>query len=112
MNKSVESYAAFAGDDLICIFGVREVRGTHAVWMLASEAVHKHPLTFWRCAKVVVDRLRDNYPLMWNMVHGKNNAIGWLRRLGFTIGAPEVFGPRGDLFCCAALETKRLVTHV
>jgi hypothetical protein len=46
---------------------------------------------------------------MWNMVHGKNSAIGWLKRLGFTISPPEQFGPRGDLFCCAALETKRLV---
>lgn len=114
INRSVESYAVFAGEDLIFIFGVREVRGSHAVWMLSSESISRHRKAFWRCARAIVHNFRGKYPLMWNMVHGKNSAIGWLKKLGFTVGPPEPFGPRGDLFCCAALETKRLieVSHV
>lgn len=115
INLSLEAYAAYCGDDLLAVFGVRSVRDTHAVWALTSVHVERHPMTFWRCSKAVVHYLRGKYPLMWNMIHGKYpEALRWVERLGFKLSPPEPFGPRGDLFCCAALATKKLivVSHV
>jgi hypothetical protein len=115
INRSLESYAVYAGGDLLCVFGVRALDfSTHGVWVLTTIHVDRHSLTFWKCSKAVVSYLRDRYPLMWNMIHGKySEALRWARRLGFVLGAPEPFGPRGDLFCPAALETRRVeLTHV
>jgi len=114
INRSLESWAAYVGEDLLCVFGIRVVKGSWAMWVLTSVYVNKHPLTFWRASKSAVAQLREHYPLMWNMVHGKyTEALRWLEHLGFRLSPPEKFGPRGDLFCCAVLETRRIeVAHV
>ena len=87
--------------------GVPEIT---VVWAMTSVHVNKHPLTFYRCSKVVVSYLRDRYPLMLNMVHGQyTEALRWLERLGFELGPPERYGERGDLFCRAMLVTQKVV---
>lgn len=112
INNSVECYAAYVGDDLLCVFGVGPMHGAPQItvaWAMTSVYVTKYPLTFYRCSKVVVEYLRGRYPIMVNMIHGQyTEALRWLPRLGFQIGPPEQFGMRGDLFCRALLVTNRI----
>lgn len=116
LNASTEAWAAYVGDDLLCVFGTGPMHGAPEItvaWMMSSVHVDKHPLTFWRCSKVVVSYLRDKHVLMVNMVHGKyTEAHRWLSRLGFQIGEPEPFGTRGDLFCRALMLTQKVVLDV
>lgn len=112
INNSKESYAAYARGHLLAVFGVGPLHAAPeitVVWAMTSINVDSHPLTFWRCSKVVVSYFRDRYPLMVNMVHGQySEAFNWLGRLGFQISPPERFGARGDLFCKAILHTPRI----
>lgn len=114
INRSVEAYAAYVGDDLVCVFGVNILNEmAQAPWMLSSVHVEKHAMTFWRCSKIVVSYFREKYPLMMNMIHGNyTEALRWVERLGFTLSPPEEFGVRGDLFCRATMATQKVVLHV
>lgn len=114
INSSIESWAVCKNGDLLCVFGVRLSGRMCIPWAMTSIHVEKYPKTFWRCSKIVVSYLRDKYPAMLNMVHGKYpEALRWLHRLGFTIAPPEVFGKRGDLFCQVTLITKKVeLAHV
>lgn len=112
INNSSEAYAAYAGDDLLAVFGVGPMHSAPqitVVWAMTSVHVSKHPLTFWRCSKVAINYLRNKHQLLVNMVHGKyTEAFNWLKRLGFQISSPEPFGKRGDLFCKAILLTQKI----
>lgn len=114
VNSSVEAWAVSKDGVVLCVFGVRVAERMCIPWAMTSVHVEKHPKTFWRCSKIVVDYLRGKYPAMLNMVHGKYpEALRWLQRLGFTIAPPEVFGKRGDLFCQVTLITKKVeLAHV
>jgi hypothetical protein len=115
INRSVETYAAYVGRDLLCVFGVMLMEGSQAVWMLSGTNVNKYQSTFYRCSKIVINYLRGKYPLMMNMVHSRYPAaIRWLERLGFVISQPEKFGARGDWFCRFMMHTPKLieVAHV
>lgn len=110
MNRSKECYAAFVGDDLLCVFGVTVYSQFQAVWMLTSKHVERHPKVFWRSSKIVIEYLRRKYPLMMNMIHGQyTSALRWAERLGFTLSPPEKFGVSGDLFCRATMVTQRVI---
>lgn len=109
VNRSVEAWAMYADKDLLCIVGVLLGPNCQVPWVLTSVHVDNHPLTFWRASKEVVDKLRDKYPLMINMIHAKYGAaLRWAERLGFTIMAPEKFGVAGDLFCKVVLDTRKI----
>lgn len=109
INRAEEAYAAYVGDDLMCVFGVGVLPQFQAVWMMGSTNIDKHPRVFWRCSKIVLEYLRGKYPVMVNMVHGQNaTALRWLKKLGFSINLPEKWGKRGDLFCQVMLVTQRI----
>lgn len=109
INRAEESYAAYRGSDLLCVFGVGVHDQVQVMWLIGSTHIDKCPLTFWRCSKLVIAYLREKYPLMMNMVYGKNvQTISWLRRLGFTISPPEKWGTKGALFCRATLVTQKI----
>lgn len=117
INRSEESYAVYAGNDLLCVFGVTLLppQGKAQLpWALGSDLIDKHRRVFWKCSKVVIEHFRDKYPLMFNMIHGQNTpALRWLERLGFTLSPPERWGKNGDLFCRAMLVTQKIeVIHV
>lgn len=48
INRSVEAWAAYVGDDLLCVFGVVLKDGHQLPWLFGSEAIERHALTFWR----------------------------------------------------------------
>lgn len=114
INCSIESYAAYVGDELLGVFGVQPHKEIQVVWFMSGEAVDKYPMTFYRASKLVVRYLRGRYPLMMNMIHcAYPEAVRWVERLGFTISPPEPFGARKDLFVRATMSTQPLVlAHV
>lgn len=110
INRSCESWAAYLGSDLLCVFGVRAHQGFHIIWAMTSTYVDRHQKVFYRASRVAVEHLRGKYPVMFNMIHCKYpEALRWVERLGFKLAPPDRHGPLGDLFCCAVLETRSLV---
>lgn len=114
VNRSCEAWAAYAGDALLCVFGVVKMPLTgggeaQCAWAMTSVHVNAHPVAFWKASKIVIDDLRDKYPRMLNMVHAKYAAaLRWLKRLGFKVYAPEKWGRGGGLFCRVELFTERI----
>lgn len=114
MNRSIQAWAAYAGEDLLCVFGVtpHTEPGIFIPWALTAEPVNRHKLAFYKASKLFIEWLRGKCRFMFQMVHGKYTAsIAWLSKLGFEIYPPEKFGKRGDLFCPVILVTQELI-HV
>lgn len=63
------------------------------VWMLGSDLLKKHSVSFLRQSHAWVERLHKKYPVLWNFVDARNELhIGWLKWIGVQfVGA----GPRG-----------------
>ena len=62
----------------------------HKVWLLGTDAIDRHPMTFLRHSKPVLEQLFIGHPYLWNFVHKKNIVhIKWLEWLGFDF-LPEV----------------------
>lgn len=113
INCSVEAWAAYAGGDLVAVFGVRlqrDPRGDWWIpWMMVSEKASSHPLTVWRASRPLFNHLRSKYPRMVQMVHARYvSAIRWVEKLGFKIGQPEPFGVEQALFCQISVQTPQL----
>lgn len=112
INRSIKAWAAYAGDDLLCVFGVASHHepGVFLPWALTAEPVHRHRLAFYKASKIFISWLRGKCRCLFQMVHGKYTAsLGWLAKLGFEIYPPEKFGARGDLFCPVILITHSVV---
>lgn len=114
INRSAEAWAAYAGEDLLAVFGVvRFPSGWDSPWALSSNFVAKYPLTYWRGSRVVVGDLRERYPKMVQMVHARYvGALRWCERLGFKVGEPTRFGVANTLFCRVSMETPKLIREV
>lgn len=111
INRSVEAWAAYVGEDLVAVFGVTlgTQPGWVIPWMMTSEKAALHPLTVWRASRPLFDHLRSKYPNMVQMVHARYvSAVRWVERLGFKIDHPEPFGVEGALFCRVVVETPSL----
>jgi hypothetical protein len=90
------------------MWGVAMVEGhPPQVWLLGSDALTSHPLTLCRLARVEIRRLLEQYGALGNYVDERyETALRWARYLGFTVDAPEPFGPDGLPFC--RIEMRRL----
>jgi hypothetical protein len=74
------------------------------VWMLGTPELVENPLWFWRMCKAEVARLSSEWVVLLNWIDARYDAsLRWARRLGFRLDDPRPYGPRGDLFCCAAI---------
>lgn len=111
---AAESWAAYASDDLLSVFGVVDFpTGWQAPWAMSSIHVEKYSLTFWRASKVIIADLRERYPKMVQMVHARYlPAIRWAERLGFQVEPPTRFGKADTLFCRISMETPKLILGV
>lgn len=65
-----------------------------APWLLGTWRMHSNPVSVFHDMKLFVEFLREHYQRLFNYVDARNvESIGWLSRLGFTIGEPEPRGP-------------------
>jgi hypothetical protein len=102
LARAAESYAAYCGDDLLCIFGVTKnslLCEWVCFWMVGTDNINKHPVAFARCSREVTARVIDKYKWTKNYVDARNTtSIRWLKWLGFTIHPAVPFGYEGRLF--------------
>lgn len=96
--SSTHAWAARIGGELICILGVAPVSmlgGVGSPWLLGTDLVARWPAAFMRQARDGVQEMLRLYPHLINFVHVDNAlAIAWLRRAGFRLHAPILYGPR------------------
>ncbi len=85
------AYAAFVADELLFIWGVREMGGGVAMgWFITSTAVARHRKAFWRATKEIVRILHDRYRLLTNVIHPENlQTLRWAKGMGFMVHPPE-----------------------
>lgn len=96
-------YAGFAGDKLLCLFGLGRrltMLSTEApVWMLATEHLKDHAAPFARHSIGVVQNFIERNSRIFNFVDERNVlAVKWLKWLGFVIMEPVQFGVKGERF--------------
>lgn len=93
---SRDTIAGLADGRVVCIFGVREaspLSRTAYPWMLCTDELPKHALSFLRGSRVYVGMLRERYERLENYVDVRNHdAIKWLGWLGFSLDDPAPFG--------------------
>lgn len=90
---------------LMAVFGVAPIAftgqwgGFGSPWMLGTPLLDRHPRILQRLAPEYVQIMLKAFPHLMNFVHAKNTrSVRWLKRLGFHLHAPELYGTRGELF--------------
>ena len=82
--------------ELVAMFGFMPVGGmsdTAHPWLVGSDAFVDVARMQMSLARRYCRATLDEYPVLFNYVDARNRAsIIWLKRLGFTIQAPEPFG--------------------
>lgn len=93
MKLSRESFAVFAGAELLFIWGVREIEPDVARgWFITSKVVEAHRRAFWQASKEIVGALRIHYCVVYNFIDPQNVlTLRWAEAMGFTIH-PEANG--------------------
>ena len=70
------------------------------IWALGTDACTGHPREMLQIGRSEVQRMLEIYPLLENHCDARyKRALRWLRGLGFTVEAPEPYGPNGFPFC-------------
>ena len=67
---------------IAAIFGVNG----GVIWLVGTDEIAEHPITFYRLSKKIFERLSDGYERLFNFVDERNTlSLRWLKWLGFTI---------------------------
>jgi hypothetical protein len=84
---------------VVCMFGVAPVNllgDTGVPWLLGSDDIERHAVTFLRGSKRYIAEMSRDYRLLTNYVDARNTlSIRWLKWLRFDILAAEPYGPFG-----------------
>ena len=85
--------------EVIALFGfvpVSALSGTAHPWLVGTPGLARVPGMLNRLSRSYCSAVLGEYPLLFNYVDARNIAsIAWLKRLGFSVGAPEPFGVEG-----------------
>lgn len=99
---SLLCWSAFAGDQLVCIFGaspVSIVSGIGSPWMLGTPALDRHSRVLVRVTPGYIAQMLKAFPHLVNFVHADNKtSMRWLKRLGFSFHEAQPFGALGESF--------------
>jgi hypothetical protein len=99
VRDSILSWTVEADGEVVCMLGLTAVSllGDHGVpWMLGTPLVDVHRRGLVRIAPSYIARMLAIYPTLLNAVDARNTkAIGWLRRVGFTLLPPQPLGVAG-----------------
>ena len=73
-------------DDIPCaVFGVSQ----GIIWLVGTDEIAKHPITFFRVSRNIFSQLSHGYPVLYNFVHKTNTlSLRWLQWLGFHVDQP------------------------
>ena len=93
------SLTALVDGQVACIFGVAPHPAGGVPWMLGTDLVPRHRRALARLAPAYIHLMLQDYPLLLNRVHAKNQAaVAWLQRLGFILHPAQPHGPQGEPF--------------
>lgn len=100
VRGAAEAWSVFIDGELTCIWGVTDDphggflggrRGS--VWLLCSDAVERHPKTFWMLCLTQLPRLLERWDTLWNAIDVRHvKAVRWALRLGFRLEEPQPYG--------------------
>ena len=97
LAMSSRAWTVFFDGEVAAMWGVAPLAllsDTGAPWLLSSPAVDRHPVTFLRGSRALVDDIQDGYAVLRNYVDARYaRSIRWLRWLGFTVEPPVPIGP-------------------
>lgn len=100
--RSLLCWTGLADGELGAIMGVTPISvigGSGSPWMLGTPVLDAHSRVLVARTPQYIGRMLAAFPHLVNHVHAKNRtSVRWLRRLGFTIHAPEPYGAKGELF--------------
>ena len=75
-------------DKVVALFGVipdSEEENMGCVWLLGSDDLVKHSVSFLRQSRKWVEKLHQRYDCLWNYIDARNEIhIRWLKWCGFT----------------------------
>ncbi len=96
IDCSSESWAGYADDDLVCIWGVTVgdiSRGVGVPWLIATDGLEEITVPFLRRGWYYLNRMKVTYPILQNVVYEKNvTAKRWLQWMGFDMGEIVEYG--------------------
>lgn len=105
---SAQAYAAYFDGELAAIFGVGPgafLGGAGIPWLLGTPVLARHPRTFLEASRAFVAAWLDEYGALEQMVDARNLAsLRWLRRLGFKVEPPRLWGYERRPFCRVHIE--------
>lgn len=82
---SERGFAAFIDGKICAVFGVNN----GVIWLVGTDEITKHPVTFYRVSKKIFPQLSHGYPVLHNYVHVTNTlSLRWLRWMGFCVDEP------------------------
>lgn len=108
--RSAWAVTARVDGRLAAIFGV-SVAGTLLApygvpWMLGTDEVTRSRRALIQHAPRYISEMLRAYPTLRNLVHARNTvALGWLRRVGFTIGPAVPHPATGEPFHVFEMRT-------
>ena len=84
-HMSKRPMSVYCEDRPVAMFGIVPVTDKDAViWLLGTEEIEDHPMTFLRHSKEWLERGISGYDFIYNFVHRENTLhIKWLEWLGF-----------------------------
>lgn len=102
LSSASMAWTAFFGPDVAAIFGVVPysiVAGQGIPFMFTTGLVQRHRLTFVRMGRVYVARMKETFPVLFNVVDAKHpTGCRTLAALGFRVTDPKPIPPYGDMF--------------
>ena len=87
---SLRGFCAYWNDTPCAVFGVSP---EGYIWLLGTDEITKHPVTFYRVSRKIFPVLAHGVNRLENYVDARNTlSLRWLRWMGFDISAPIDLG--------------------
>lgn len=101
-NASDFAWTALINGEPVMLFGCgcSLTSPVAEVWALGTDACTAVPRDMLVYGRQKIREMLDIYPEMQNYCDARYTAAHrWLKKLGFVIGDPVPYGPKGSLFC-------------
>lgn len=100
---SMLCWTAFIDGEVAAVLGVAPMSvmaGIGSPWMMGTPVLDAHSRVLVRETPRYIDQMLVAFPHLVNYVHAENTtSIRWLRRLGFFVDTPQLYGPLDAPFC-------------
>ena len=103
VRLSHNPWVVFSDDDrLLCLFGAAPYNlldNKASPWLLGTTHLGRYSKTLTRVAQAYIAEIREQFPRLENYVDARNTpSIRWLKRVGFAVDPPRVYGVQRRMF--------------